>query len=88
MYAHFFQSVTECQTALGISVIRNTYFGNNIATNSGQLMTTTSLSKYTAWLRKQSCHHINQGALKCLHEQVKIIKVNLSTANMKEFEGT
>jgi len=52
-------------------------------------MTTTSLSKYIAWLRKQSCHHISQGVLKCLHEQVQFIKVNLlSNAKMKEFEGT
>jgi len=89
MYAHFFQSVTECQTVVGISVIHNTYFGNNIAINSEQLMTITSLSKYTAWLRKQPCHHISQGVLKRLHEQVKFIKLNLlSNAKMKKFEGT
>jgi len=89
MYAHFLQSVIECQTALGISIIHNTYFGNNIAIHSEQLMTTTSLRKYTAWLRKQSCHHISQGVLNCLHEQVTFIKVNLlSTAKKKEFEGT
>jgi hypothetical protein len=89
MHAHFLQPVTECQTALGISVIHTTYFGNNIAINSEQLMTSTSLSKYTAWLRKQSCHHISQGVLKCPHEQVKFIKVNLlRTAKMKGVEGT
>jgi hypothetical protein len=89
MHVHFFQSVTECQTALGISVIHTTYFGNNMAINSEQLMTSTSPSKYTDWLRIQSCHHISQGVLKCLHEQVKFIKVNLlSIAKMKEFEGT
>jgi len=89
MHAHFFQSVLACQTALGNSVIQTTYFGNNIAFNSEQLMTTTSLSKHMVCLRKQSCHHITQGVLTCLHGQVKFKKVNLLlTAKMKEFEGT
>jgi hypothetical protein len=72
-----FNLLTAGQTALGISVIHTTYFSNNIAVNSEQLMITTSLSKYTVWLRKQSHHHISQEVLKCLHEQVKFIKVNL-----------
>jgi hypothetical protein len=91
MHSHFFQSVTKCQTALGISVIHNTYFGNNIAINSEQLMTSTSLSKYTVRLRKQSCHHISQRVLKCLHELIKFINVIYywlkKWRNMKVREG-